>query len=245
MACLSGTCCGSCSLLDPLPSPLRRSFLRPLHPTWLPCYPTSGSVRWLCPGGTVNADCEGGLKNYCSAISRNFSAPGNLPSFSCAYTLPLPCCPGWRYEDTGERCTMATNEEKSLKPFKCNSKYQHCDVCHTKIPKGEWMQATPPTEEPLEGWTNKRCRPDCKQAAIDRKNRTPDKESEGDVPPETKDLISKFPNPCIVCGTWMPRRTHVRATRVDVPDGQPQQKRWHLFHHYDGCPPPASPVPTR
>eukprot|EP00752_Nemacystus_decipiens_P002775 g2592.t2 len=136
---------------------------------------------------------------------------------------------------------MSSNgQEERFVRFRCNSEFQFCELCHEHIPYQDWVKATPSTEVPLEGWANKRCYPDCKQAAKDRKTSTPALVPPGGVPHETKTFRAIYDyNKCVKCDNFIEVGTMVTATRVDVPDGY-MLRRWHNFVHYyeDDCSPP-------
>lgn len=146
-------------------------------------------------------------------------------TLSCTCIVPdCTCTP------PGAKIKMSSNEEESSKPFACDSDFQFCEACASTIPRKELMQGTPSTENPLQGWTNKRCYPSFELAAKDRHKRPPEPASREGVPPKTIPFTSKFFNTCVVYGAGMPRGTHVWATREDVPHGQ---QRWFDFHHYN------------
>lgn len=154
-------------------------------------------------------------------------------------------CAGRTSSGEQRRYIMSNNQKERFETFQCDSRYQECELCLVKIPYKELMKGTPSTEVPLEGWTNKRCYPDCTQAAEDRKQRTPAPVPPGGVPPKTLPFrtTSSF-NVCGACNTFIELGAWVTATRVDVPYGQ-FLRRWHDFYHHNGCPPPVSPSSVR
>lgn len=101
-----------------------------------------------------------------------------------AKCLRSPCA-GRTSSGEQRRYIMSNNQKERFETFQCDSRYQECELCLVKIPYKELMKGTPSTEVPLEGWTNKRCYPDCTQAAEDRKQRTPAPVPPGGVPPKT------------------------------------------------------------
>ena len=139
----------------------------------------------------------------------------------------------------------STNERERFETFPCDSQYMDCEECGVRFPYREEIKATPPTDEPLEGWASKRCYPDCTQAAKDRLERKLEPVPAGGVPPSTETFRTKFSyNRCIRCKTSIELGAWVTATRDDVPYGQ-YLRRWRDFYHAHGCPPPASPTSLR
>lgn len=110
--------------------------------------------------------------------------------------------------------SMATHRQ-----FLCRSNYQHCSRCATKITPGETLRGKPPTDEPLVGWTDACCFPNCKQAVKDRAARTTPY-PEVDLSPQDHSFRNRYPNNyCCICGGEIKIGARMTSTKHDVPEG--------------------------
>lgn len=136
---------------------------------------------------------------------------------------------------------MSHQREAGYQQLVCNSDYEHCEQCYSKIFPGETFQVKPPPPNgpPSEGWSDRRCYPHCEQAAKDRAARTTPY-PEVDLSPHTETFPSRYPtNWCFVCERGIRLGDWVTATKHDGPRGQ-YQRLWHNMHHVR-CPPVVAP----
>ncbi|CAN0136453.1 unnamed protein product [Ectocarpus fasciculatus] len=125
-----------------------------------------------------------------------------------------------------------SGDDAVWRTFQISGNYTRCTVCKQRFSHKERVQANPPTAE-QPGWKNKRCHPNCEQAA---KSRVRSKER---VPPEPVVMDNQFDTVrCCLCHNRIARGARMKADKHDV-DEEAGQQAWFNKQHHPRCPEPA------